>query len=108
MGNVPNGKLVVTPDVDRIAVVAVHERSEAPHAVCGKLETARSAAVTVYGDGLLPIYGGTDEIGHRTPIADVHPRAISIEDAGYADVEVVLGSVGVGESLGDPLTFVVA
>jgi hypothetical protein len=49
-----------------------------------------------------------DEVRDCAAVFEVHVGSVGVEDAGYADGEVMLGVVGVAEGFGDAFAFVVA
>lgn len=98
---------MIGSNVDRSHVITVHELHQPAHAVGGELETPCRAAVAVY-DERSAVDGGRDEVGHGATVSHLHVRSIGVEYPGDADLELVLGVVGVGEGLCDAFTLVVA
>lgn len=71
------------------------------------LEAPRRAPIPIHRQRLA-LHGGRDEVGHGAPVVELHVRAVGIEDARDAHLDIVPRLEGVGEGLEGALALVVA
>jgi hypothetical protein len=85
----------------------VHQAHEALDQIVDVAERARLRAVAVDRD-VLPAQGLDDEVRDDAPVVRVHARAVGVEDADDADIDLVLAVVVEEQRLGAALALVVA
>ncbi len=101
-------ELVLGADVDGTDFGGVlHEREEASEEVVDVAEATCLTAVAIHREGLVA-QRLHDEVAHDASIVWIHPRAVRIEDAHDAGIDVATAVKVHHEALGGALAFVVA
>ena len=114
-GQLANGELYRVTQVDRAretgcavgATGQIHEADEAFDQVVYIAKAAGLLAAAVQGY-VLALQRLHDEVADHATVVGVHARAIGVEDAGHADVKLVLAVIVKKKGFGAALTFVVA
>lgn len=107
MCKVLDGEFLGVAEIDRLGVVAVHERNETINEVRHVLKRARRVAIAV--DGKVFVFERLqDEIGNYAAVVPVHTRAICVEYPRNTHINIILAFITVAECLANALAFVVA
>ena len=77
------------------------------HQIGNVLKTPRLTSIPINRQWFI-LEGLNDEIGNNASVVGMHAWTEGVEDAGDADVDLVLISVGVHHGFGDAFSFVVA
>lgn len=109
LSELENGELARVPKIQRAdaAAVGIHEPDKAFNHVVYVAEGARLTTFAVDGDGF-PFKSLDDEVGDDAAIIGMHARPIGVEDAGDADIELVLAVIVEEQRFCAALAFVVA
>lgn len=95
-------------DIDRTGdAFCVHETDKAFDKVVDVAEGASLGAVAIDGD-ILAFKGLNNEVGNDASVIGKHAGAVGVENADYADVDVVLAVVVKEEGFGATLALIVA
>ncbi len=107
LGELQHGQLVRVADVHRPAQVREQQPDRPVDQVVDVADRAGLAAVAGHGDRL-----AGQRLAHerrdRAAVVGPHPRAVGVEDPHDRGVHAVVGAVGGGDRLGEPLGLVVA
>jgi hypothetical protein len=94
-------------DVDRPGEIGEQQPHDAVDQVVDVAHRPGLTAVSLDGERLARESLG-DEVRDSAAVVRTHPRPVGVEDAQDCGVDAVLGAVGGGERLGEPLGLVVA
>eukprot|EP00825_Cyclidium_porcatum_P046001 TRINITY_DN7135_c0_g1_i18.p2 TRINITY_DN7135_c0_g1~~TRINITY_DN7135_c0_g1_i18.p2 ORF type:complete len:288 (+),score=22.95 TRINITY_DN7135_c0_g1_i18:614-1477(+) len=108
LGKFVNSEFARVAKIERTSKsVGIHETDEAFDHVVDVAKGARLPAFAVDGDGFA-LEGLNDEVGNDAAIVGMHARPVGVEDAGDADIELVLAVIIEEQGFGTTLAFVVA
>ena len=93
-------------DVDRAAVIAVHQADHAFDQIIHVAEAARLAAIAIEGERFAA-QRLHDEVAHHAAVIRQHARPVGVEDPHHANLRAVHALVVETQSFGDALAFVV-